>query len=246
VPLRVLLFCLALVTIAGTADAQVPASEQHRRDAYVHYQRGQEFLSAERWDRAAEEFTAAIKLDSLFTDAHYGLGRAYMGLERYASAVRAYEGCLEAARAIYGLRERDRAAGDQQIIDQVRALREAIITVRKQQTGQIENQVLQIEARIRELERSRSSLSGPFEPPAEVLLALGSAHYRNGNADGARTNWEAAVESNPRLGEAWNNLAVAYLRAGRKADAERALKNAEAAGFRVHPQLKQEIRSMKV
>lgn len=238
--------CLVLSAIAGPAGAQVPASEQDRRDAYVHYQRGQEFLSAERWDKAAEEFAAAIKLDELFTDAHYGLGRSYMGLERYASAVRAYEGCLEAARAIYGLRERDRAAGDQQIIDQIRALREAVITIRKQRTGQIENQVLQIEARIRELERSRSSLSGPFEPPAEVLLALGSAHFRNGNGEGAQRNWEAAVAANPKLGEAWNNLAVSYLRAGRKADAERAVKNAEAAGFRVHPQLKQDIRTMKV
>jgi tetratricopeptide (TPR) repeat protein len=244
--LRRLLACLVLASGIGTVSAQVPASEQDRRDAYVHYQRGQEFLSAERWEQAATEFTASIKLDQLFTDAHYGLGRAYMGMERYASAVRAYEGCLQAARAIYGLRERDRAAGDQQIIDQIRALREAIITVRKQQTGQIENQVLQIEARIRELERSRSSLSGPYEPPPEVLLALGSAHFRNGNPEQAQQNWEAAVATNPKLGEAWNNLAVVYMRAGRKADAERAVKNAEAAGFRVHPQLKQDIRAMKV
>lgn len=244
--MRVLLASLVLAAIAGPAGAQVSAPEQDRRDAYIHYQRGQELLSAERWEKAATEFTAAIKLDGLFTDAHYGLGRAYMGMERYASAVRAYEGCLQAARAIYGLRERDRAAGDQQIIDQIRTLREAIITVRKQQTGQIENQVRQIEARIRELERSRSSLSGPFEPPPEVLLALGSAHFRNGSPDAAQQNWEAAVASNPKLGEAWNNLAVFYLRAGRKAEAERAVKNAEAAGFRVHPQLKQDIRAMKV
>jgi hypothetical protein len=37
---------------------------------------------------------------------------------------------------------------------------------------------------------------------------------------------------------------VSYLRAGRKADAERAVKNAEGAGFRVNPRLKADIRAL--
>lgn len=229
---------------AASSAQQAPTSVQNRREAYQQYQRGQEFLSSEQWDRAVEAFQSATKLDANFTDAYYGLGKAYMGLQRFASAVQAYEACIGAARRIYSDRERDRAGTDQLITDQIRALRETVAAIRRQKTGNIENQVLQVEARIRELERSKSSMSGPFEPPAEVLLSLGSAHFRNGNAESAERRWEEAVKVNSKLGEAWNNLAVIYLRTGRKTDAEAAVKNAEKNGFTVHPRLKDDIRKM--
>jgi tetratricopeptide (TPR) repeat protein len=234
----------ALMCVTVTASAQIPQANQNQREAYQQYQRGQEFLSAEQYDRAVEAFQSATKLDADFTDAHYGLGKAYMGLQRYASAVQAYEACIDAARRIYSKRERDRAGTDLQITDQIRALRETIIAIRRQKTSGMESQVLQVEARIRELERSKSSMPGPFEPPAEVLLSLGSAHFRNGNADGAEQRWQEAVKVNSKLGEAWNNLAVVYMRAGRKTDAETAVKNAEKNGFRVNPRLKDDIKRM--
>ena len=234
----------ALVLSGLVISAQAPTSIQNQREAYLHYQRGQEFLTGEQWDRAVDAFQSATKLDPNFTDAYYGLGKAYMGLQRYASAVQAYEACIDAARRIYSERERDRAGTDQLITDQIRALRETVAAIRRQKTGNIENQVLQVESRIRELERSKSSMSGPFEPPAEVLLSLGSAHFRNGNATAAQQQWEGAIKVNSKLGEAWNNLAVIYLRTGRKADAEAAVKNAEKNGFKVHPRLKDDIRKM--
>ena len=237
------LFASALMFVTVSA-AQIPQANQNQREAYQNYQRGQEFLSAEQYDRAVEAFQSATKLDPNFTDAYYGLGKAYTGLQRYASAIQAYEACIDAARRIYSNRERDRAGTDQQITDQIRALRETIIAIRRQKTGNVETQVLQVESRMRELERSKSSLSGPFEPPAEVLLSLGSAHFRNGNADSAQQRWEEAVKVNSKLGEAWNNLAVVYMRAGRKTDAEAAVKNAEKSGFRVNPRLKDDIRKM--
>ena len=234
----------ALVFAAVAVSAQAPASVQNQREAYQHYQLGQEFLTGEQWERAVDAFQSATKLDPNFTDAYYGLGKAFMGLQRFASAVQAYEACIDAARRIYSNRERDRAGTDQQITDQIRALRETIQAIRRQKTGNIENQVLQVEARIRELERSKSSMSGPFEPPAEVLLSLGSAHFRNGNAESAQQRWEEAVKVNSKLGEAWNNLAVVYMRAGRKGDAETAVRNAEKNGFKVHPRLKDDIRKL--
>jgi tetratricopeptide (TPR) repeat protein len=234
----------AAVGFAKAGSEQMPPAKQDQREAYQQYQRGQEFLSAEQYERAADAFQSATKLDRDFTDAYYGLGKAYMGLQRYTSAVQAYEACIDAARRIYSNRERDRAGTDQQITDQIRALRETVAAIRRQKTGNIENQVLQVEARLRELERSKSSMSGPFEPPAEVLLSLGSAHFRNGNRESAQQRWEEAVNVNSKLGEAWNNLAVIYLHAGRKSDAVTAVRNAEKNGFKVHPRLKDDIRKM--
>jgi hypothetical protein len=40
-------------------------------------------------------------------------------------------------------------------------------------------------------------------------------------------------------------LAVVYLETGRLADAERSVAAAEKAGFKVHPQLKQDIKDRK-
>jgi Flp pilus assembly protein TadD len=95
------------------------------------------------------------------------------------------------------------------------------------------------------LERSRSSLSPNFDPPATVLLSTGSAHFRNGDRAAAERYWSEAVRVNSQLGEAWNNLAVIHLGAGRKKEAEDAVRNAERAGFRVNPRLKDDIRAIK-
>jgi len=233
---------LALVVgLQVVLNPPVPANDMARRTAYHHYVRGQEFLQSELYDKAVNEFQNAIQNDRLFTDAHYGLGQAYMGLRRYASAIQAYERCLDAARSIFSLREKDRARTDLLITDQLRALREALAQTARMAVGQ-RAAVLGIESRIRELERSKSGLVNRFEPPAQVLFAAGSAYYRNGDAIAARERWELAVKVDPKLGEAWNNLAVVYMQSGRRQDAEEAVRNAEKHGFRVNPQLKEDIK----
>jgi Flp pilus assembly protein TadD len=52
------------------------------------------------------------------------------------------------------------------------------------------------------------------------------------------------VQTNPKYGEAHNNLAVLYMLSGRKGDAENAVKQAERAGFKVNPQLKADIKKL--
>ena len=233
---------LALVIgMQVVVNPPVPSNDLARRTAYHHYVRGQEFLQSELYDKAVNEFQNAVRNDRHFTDAYYGLGQAYMGLRRYASAIQAYERCLDAARIIFSMREQNRARTDQLITDQLRALREALAQTAKMAVGQ-RAAVIGIESRIRELERSKSGLVNRFEPPAQVLFAAGSAYYRNGDAITARERWEAAVKADPKLGEAWNNLAVVYMQSGRRQDAEAAVRNAEKHGFRVNPQLKEDIK----
>jgi tetratricopeptide (TPR) repeat protein len=232
---------LTILTVAGAspAAAQFFASDADRRTALTHYRSGQELLAAERFEEAAAAFRTAIEFEPLLTDAHYGLAQAYMGLERYASAIQAFGRTIEAAKTLHDLRNRDRVAGDRAIDEELRELRD---TMRRRKGQPL--RVMQLEARISEVERSRSSLGQAFETPASVLLALGSAHYRNGDAEAAEQHWSSAVRVNSKLGEAWNNLAVIYMTTGRKQDAESAIKGAELAGFRVNPRLKDTIRSM--
>ena len=243
-----LLFVLAVALTAAAANAQQLADEHNRREALQHYRTGQEYLSSEQFEKAAEAFQKAIGKDRLLALAHYGLGQSYMALKRYTSAVIAYRGSRDAYKALAGLAHSNAVAVDQQRQEEIRELRESIRMI---QSGAIKtanadrtHHILKLENRIRDLERTQQRQAEVFQAPAEVSLALGSAHFRNGDAADAEREWKAAVEVNPRLGEAHNNLAALYAVSGRKQDAEAAVRAAEQAGFRVHPQLKEDIRRM--
>jgi tetratricopeptide (TPR) repeat protein len=242
--MKSLVTALLVAFAAVLVGAQGLASDQDRREALKEYRLGQELLTSEQWEKAAAAFERAIKRDSLFTDAHFGRGQAYMGLRRYVTAIQAFEATIEAARTLHGLRDKNRVEVDRQIDDEIRELRDQL---RRTQTlkGSVAVRSTALDERLRDLERQKSSLGSAFEPPAAVLLSLGSAHFRNGDRTSAEELWAQAVRINSRLGEAWNNLAAIYLSSGRKKQAEEAVRNAERAGFRVNPRMKDDIRQMK-
>jgi tetratricopeptide (TPR) repeat protein len=171
-----------------------------------------------------------------------------MGLRRYASAIQAYIGCRTAYQQLAGLAQRDQVNVDRQRDEEIRELREAIRALQsgrlKTATGDPSQRILGLESRIRDLERMKQRNMDPSRPPAEVSLALGSAYFRNGEQEDAEREWRQAVDTNPSLGEAHNNLAVVYMMSGRKKQAEEAIKAAERAGFKVHPRLKEDVRRL--
>jgi tetratricopeptide (TPR) repeat protein len=239
-PRRLPLAVVILVAFTATLSAQRLADAQSRREALQLYRVGQEFFTGEKFERAAEEFSKATAKDPLFTLAYYQAGQSYMNLKRYASAIQAFQRCIESTRALYGLAETNRFAVEKQRDDEVREMRE---TVRALQQSGHPLLAMRAEQHLLDLDKQRSSMSGGYHPPAEVLLSLGSAYFRNGDRDAAETEWKAAIEVNPKLGEAHNNLAVVYLQTGRVPEAEAAIKVAEKSGFRVNPQLKDDIKN---
>ena len=231
----------ALVLAASTAHAQKLADEQTRRQAIESYRTGQEFMSSERYDKAVEAFSAAIDKDPLLTVAHYQLGQAYMALKRPASALKAYESCLRAMETLHHLEESNKFEVDRQRQETIREIRTELVDSR-QKTDPLKKLVL--EQRINDLEQERTAYGAAFRPPAFVLLALGSAHFRSGNLEAAEAQWKAAIDANRKYGEAHNNLAALYAMTGRKKEAELAVREAEKSGFRVNPQLKDDIRKL--
>ena len=121
----------------------------------------------------------------------------------------------------------------------IREMRETIRIL--QQTGR-QLQATRAEQHLQDLQNQRTAIAERFVHPAEVLLALGSAHFRDGDRDAAEDEWKAAVAVNPKLGEAHNNLAVICMQTGRLVEAEQSLKLAEKAGFRVNPQFKDDLK----
>jgi Flp pilus assembly protein TadD len=84
------------------------------------------------------------------------------------------------------------------------------------------------------------------DTPAWISLALGSAYFRSGSMSDAEREYLAALQADPKLGEAHNNLAVVYMLSGRYPQADAEIKAAEKSGFRVNPQLKEDLKKASV
>jgi len=242
---RAILATAFVALVGAAAPAQIP-DDHSRREAIKHYRAGQEFMAAEKFDRAAEEFSTATREDHLFTLAYYFLGQAYGYQRHYTRAIKAYEDCLEACRAVYALRQTNRFEIEKRRDDDIRELKETVALAQRQAQraagSGLSLRATQLEQQLQNLERSRTSIDAPFQPPAEVLLALGSALFHNDQVEQAEFEWLAAIQVNPKLGEAHNNLAVLYLRTGRVAAAAEEMRAAEQCGVRVNPQFKDDLK----
>lgn len=244
--MHVILIVLALWTVLSP----VPGHAQQADDiAWGHYKTGLRLMSAEYWDDAAESFGKAIELDSNFTLAHFWLGRARLAAGKYVAAVQALETCRELSLRELGARASNQLAATQRRTERLREIREAI---REQQTGprtaaseRVITQLETLAADIESMQSSGSSMDFQLRVPAFVSLSLGSAYFRKGDNATAETHFRAAIEANPKMGEAHNNLAVLLLMTGRVADAEQEVRLAEKARFRVNPALKDEIREQQ-
>lgn len=240
------LIILFTVAAALPAAAQPPRSAADEQRALGHYQDGWRYLSAESYDLAQKEFFQAIDINPSFKLAYYGLGRSFMALKRFVEAANAYEKC----RAMYAAQVSDRFKS-QSDADRARQddLRLIGIALQQRTTGNpnaLQNgqvRALRMEQQRLETQQSisRSRDIGENPVPAFLSFALGSAYFRSGRLADAEREYKLTVHDDPKAGEAYSNLAVVYLETGRFEDAERAVKAAEKAGFRVHPGLKDEL-----
>jgi pentatricopeptide repeat protein len=229
--------------LPGWVLPQALEKEKHA-EAERHYRSGEERMQAESFEEAAAEFRVAVGLDPAFAMAHYSLGQAYMALRRYPDAVAAYEQCRDVLQHEVGLDERARAALERQRSDEIDELRRSIERVQRGQIKGVdaEHETIKLEERIRFLENANhSGREHRFQVPAEISLALGSAHVRAGQLAEGEAAYLEATKADPSLGAAWNNLAAVYSQTGRFDEAKRALGRAKKAGFSVDPRLEQDV-----
>jgi tetratricopeptide (TPR) repeat protein len=247
--IRAILASAIVAILATPISAQVSAERERARP---HYRAGEEFLRIEAWAEAAKSFSQAITIDPQFEDAYYGLGRAQMALKQFAEAILSYTKCRDLYQAEGGRRftnqQEARRYWQDRIMEVDDILRQYQQGSQPQQTARTTQRIRQLQDLRRQLQervtRSQSvSLDG--QVPAFVSLALGSAYFRSAKLADAEREYLAAIATDPKAGEAHSNLAVVYMETGRFADAERSIAAAEKAGFKVHPQLKQDIKDRK-
>jgi tetratricopeptide (TPR) repeat protein len=249
--LVVCVFVAALASLTAQGQLGRAVADRDRVDALRHYRLGQDALRNERLDVAEKEFQAAAKLDPTLELAPYGLGQVYMALKQYRPAIAAYEKCRDVIRINALVVAGDEMVYQRRIDEQIKALEDEQRLYsqpgKTASTAAAQANIRTIEMRIRAMKDAKHrATGGAQEPtPAWLSLALGSAYFRSGQPAEAELAWKAAVDVNPKLGEAHNNLAVIYLQTGRVTEADAAIAAAEKAGFKVNPQLKEDIKKAR-
>jgi tetratricopeptide (TPR) repeat protein len=243
------LFAVAVIASNGVHAQAQPQRNQNRGRAMPPYKIGLEEMRSEQWEKAAADFRRAIDIDPTFEMAYYALGRALVPQKKYAEAVTALSKC----RDLY-TEQAGRQFSNQQEAQQYRRerLTEIDDAIRRYQTGP---QTGQVSEAVRQLTESRRQLqdnllrgnnvSVEMSVPSFVSMALGSAFFRIGRLADAEREYKATIDADPKTGEAHSNLAVVYMETGRFDEAEKAVKDAEKAGFKVNPMLKDDIKAKR-
>ncbi len=240
-----LLLLTVVALMSGTAAAQT-SMERERARPYVRT--AWEFMRNEAWPDAAKSFQQAIETDREFEDAYYGLGLAQMRMKKYAEAIAAYVKCRDLYRAQAGKKFTN--------TQDAQRYRQDRLTEIDEQIRHDANR-----APVPDLAGPRSPTSGSAPPDsglhlhgaatsASKTLSLRSSRWLSGaptsgpnSSLDAEREYKAAIAADPKKGEAYSNLAVVYLQTGRYKEADDAVKSAEKAGYKVHPQLKQDIKA---
>ena len=236
---------IGIVVFAVALAAGQTSTERER--ARPHYRTGWEYMRVEAWAEATVAFQRAIEIDRKFEDAYYSLGRANMNLKKYAEAIAAYTKARDLYAAMAGQQFANQQDAQRYRQDRLMEMDDMMRQVQTgPQTARTQERLRQVQEHRRQLQeylQRGANFSIQQTVPAFVSLALGSAYFRMGNLADAEREYRAALEADPKTGEAHSNLAVVYLETGRYAEAERAVKGAEKAGYKVHPQLKQDIKA---
>jgi tetratricopeptide (TPR) repeat protein len=248
---RVLPVVIATLLLSPATALAQSANNGDRDRAQAPYRVGLENFKAEAWDDAIRYFKEAIDIDSTFDMAYYMLGRTHMAQKKFGDAVGAYERCKALHQQQSG---RQYATAQERQRDRDTRLREIDDMIRTYQSianpnQQVSDSIRQLQNRRREIQeamaRGNSTMSLNLTVPAYVSTALGSAYFRMGNLANAEKEYRAAIEADGKAGEAHSNLAVVYMETGRLDEADKSIQAAEKIGFRVHPQLKEEIKNRR-
>jgi tetratricopeptide (TPR) repeat protein len=241
---RLVLIGLAFLSLPLTLRAQV-SPERDRARPYARA--AWESMRTESWADAARAFQQAIDADREFEDAYYGLGLANMRLKNYAAAIQAYVKCRDLYQALTGKQFSNRQEAQRYRQDRMTEIDEVIRQLntgpQTQSTQERLRQLQEQKRQIQEYAQRSAGLTVGQSVPAFVYIALGSAYFRIEQWADAEREYKAAIASDPKSGEAFNNLAVVYLQTGRAKEADEAIRSAERAGYKVHPQLKADIKA---
>ena len=240
---------VGLVAALLVAHAPVSAQGVNVARATRLYQIGWELMHSEAWAEAAKKFQQSIDIDPKFALAYYALGRAETASRNFVKAIDAYTTCRELYVASGGEHFNSQLEATKRLDDRILETKIAIdqaaqVASAKAATQSQSLMVRELQNQLDRLTQAKDrnvNISLDATVPYFVPLALGAAYFRSGKLADAEREDKAAIDANPKSGEAHNNLAVLYMVTGRLDAASQEVALAEKSGFKVNADLKAEI-----
>ena len=249
---------LTFGALAAAATSEV--EERNLRQAMGYAQRGLSSLQKGNVARARENFDRAVAIFPGLPDAHTGFGHLAMRERRFEDALREYKLAESGWKGMASVRlamQSERFGRSRDELQQLRGMQIQLAQeINRSQTrgtgssntmggsdsGQLQRQMVTIEARIRALEAQNTPMpDASQEPPGEVLFFQGNALFDLKRTKDAIAIWEIAAKELKTFAPLHNNLAVAYWMSGRLEDAWVSLRRAEALGFKVNPNFRADL-----
>jgi tetratricopeptide (TPR) repeat protein len=258
---------VAMAAAAGMALigwAGVRADDSNARTIQIAMglaQRGLASLEKGNTARAREDFEKSIVKYPGLPEAHIGLGHLAMRERRFEDALEEYRRAQQCHRELSGLileLSTDRYAKSREELTRLRIITGQLdmaaarseggggdsgtMTGSGKSEGQIQRERTEVDRQIAELETMDApNPTTAKEPPARLYFFEGNALFDLQRVDDAITAWEEAARRDPKFAPVQNNLAVAYWRKGRLADAQAALDRAVGLGFQVNPSFRDDL-----
>ncbi len=239
--LLVALAALTETTIAIAADVDSSSIKK----ASKLYDKGQRALAAGSVEEAREYFDQALERVPGFPEAEIGLGNIAMASGSFEQAynhyMRAKDGYGDVGEAMLQVRMKRYTAARDQIRQIEDTMRELQSSNRATEGNPASMDLAKYDAQIRQLQAIEPPDPEETGAPGEIYFYIGNAEFRLGRTNEAILSWEECRDKSPDFPMVYNNLALAYWRAGRIDEARASLIKAEELGFNVHPQFKKDL-----
>ncbi len=249
-----LLLALPLAAGGGGTDKEI-ARPEHFKQANSHYNRGMNYWQEGKPGNARKEALACLELYPSFADAHLLLARIDYAGGDLASALREIDAaCAGFAQfeAFYLQRYqenmnqlRDRRQRQEEY---VHSLKESLARSGMTQSEIARNQA-QIQMETQELSNLELKLREPLpvvqDLPAEYRFVRGNILFKLRRLEEARDAYQAAIRTDPRHGNAYNNLINLLYVSGDNGSAREAIALAEKNGVTLNEKLKRAVLGMK-
>lgn len=241
----IIVVCLILTLGVLDAFAEDELSSRGLRQAAQLTHKGQKQLEAGGLDKARQFFEKALTATPDYPDAVVGLGHVAMRERRFDQALEYFEsakgGYAKMSNAMLTAERENYERAQQQLVglrSQYSALEQSS-TGTTDQSNQNRMTLMRVEREILRLEAIHPPSEAPVtQIPASIYFFVGNALMNLSRDEEALEAWETCVREDPSFSLVYNNLAVAYWKAGRLDEARAALTKAEELGVQINPEFK--------
>jgi len=233
---------LFLSCLVVTSVSQAEIDSRLIKKAGQLCQKGNRALESGKPEEAKTYYGKAVDAVPTFPTALIGLGRIAMGEKRFEDALASYErakeGYAQIGASMAGIESRRYADAQRQIA----SMHDTIANLQASATSNVNIQISQLEGAISQLEAiNPPNPTDASEPPGEIYFHIGNALFQLNRIDEALAAWETCRERSPEFPLVYNNLALAYWKLERLAEARTSLDKAAELGFNVNPRFKADL-----